>query len=134
MISAEKKEQLQRRMRALGIDEDDLIEKFVRGTGSGGQKINKTSSTVYLKHEPSGIEIKCQAGRSQAVNRFQARTELCDQLEARRKKAQLQRRQAAEKQRRAKRKRPRGVKERILKSKHKRSDVKKLRRKPGKDD
>ena len=134
MISAEKKEQLQKRMRALGIDEDDLIEKFVRGTGSGGQKINKTSSTVYLKHGPSGIEIKCQAGRSQSVNRFQARTELCDQLEARRKKAQLLRRQAAEKQRRAKRKRPRGVKERILKSKHKRSDVKKLRRKPGKDD
>jgi protein subunit release factor B len=134
MISAEKKEQLQQRMRSLGIDEDDLIEKFVRGTGSGGQKINKTSSTVYLKHEPSGIEIKCQAGRSQSVNRFQARTELCDQLEARRKMAQLQRRQAAEKQRRAKRKRPRGVKERILKSKHKRSDVKKLRRKPGKDD
>ena len=134
MISAEKKEQLQRRMRMLGIDEDDLVEKFVRGTGSGGQKINKTSSTVYLKHQSSGIEIKCQAGRSQSMNRFQARTELCEQIEARRRKEQLERRQAAEKKRRAKRKRPRGVKERILKSKHKRSDVKKLRRKPGKDD
>lgn len=134
MISAEKQEQLQQRMAALGINDDDLIEKFVRGTGSGGQKINKTSSTVYLKHEPSGIEIKCQASRSQAMNRFQARTELCDQLEARREKAKLARRQAAEKLRRAKRKRPRGVKERILKSKHKRSDVKKQRRKPGRDD
>ncbi len=134
MISAEKKEQLQRRMAALGIEEDDLVEKFVRGTGSGGQKINKTSSTVYLKHEPSGIEIKCQAGRSQAMNRFQARTELCDQIEARRKAAQLARRQAAEKKRRAKRKRPRGVKERILKSKHRRSDLKKQRRKPSRDD
>lgn len=134
MISAEKQEQLQRRMAALGIVDDDLVEKFIRGTGSGGQKVNKTSSTVYLKHEPSGIEIKCQAGRSQAMNRFQARTELCEQLEARRKKALLERRQAAEKKRRAKRKRPRGVKERILKSKHKRSDVKKLRKKPGRDD
>jgi len=134
MISAEKQEQLQRRMAALGIVDDDLVEKFVRGTGSGGQKINKTSSTVYLKHVPSGIEIKCQAGRSQSMNRFQARTELCEQIEARRKKVQLERRQAAEKIRRAKRKRPRGVKERILKSKHKRSDVKKLRRGPGKDD
>jgi len=134
MISAEKKEQLQKRMRALGVEEDDLVEKFVRGTGSGGQKINKTSSTVYLKHESSGIEIKCQAGRSQSMNRFQARVELCEQLEARRKKAQLEQRQAAEKKRRAKRKRPRGVKERILKSKHRRSDVKKLRRKPGGDD
>ena len=134
MISAEKKEQLERRMAAMGICEDDLVEKFVRGTGSGGQKINKTSSTVYLKHEPSGIEIKCQAGRSQAMNRFEARTELCDQIEARRKAAQLARQQAAEKKRRAKRKRPRGVKERILKSKHRRSDLKKLRRKPGRDD
>jgi protein subunit release factor B len=106
----------------------------VRGTGSGGQKINKTSSTVYLKHEPSGIEVKCQAGRSQAMNRFQAQLELCDQLEARRKAAQLARRQAAEKKRRAKRKLPRGVKERILKSKHKRGDLKKTRRKPGRDD
>ena len=134
MISNEKNEQLQKRMQSLGIDEDDLVEKFVRGTGSGGQKINKTSSTVYLKHEPSGIEIKCQAGRSQSMNRFQARTELCDHLEERRRKIELERRQAAEKARRAKRKRPRGVKERILKSKHKRSDVKKLRRKPGRDD
>ena len=134
MISAEKKEQLERRMAALGIDEDDLVEKFVRGTGSGGQKINKTSSTVYLKHEPSGIEIKCQAGRSQAMNRFQARTELCEQIEARRKKLELERRQLAEKKRRARRKRPRGVKERILRSKHKRSELKKTRRKPSRDD
>ena len=134
MIGADKQEQLRQRMLALGIAEDDLVEKFVRGTGSGGQKINKTSSTVYLKHEPSGIEIKCQAGRSQAMNRFQARMELCDQIDTRRKKQQLERRQAAEKKRRAKRKRPWGVKERILKSKHKRSDVKKLRRKPGRDD
>lgn len=134
MTSADKKEQLQQRMAALGIDEDDLVEKFVRGTGSGGQKINKTSSTVYLKHVPSGTEIKCQAGRSQSMNRFQARTELCNQIEEKRRVAQLARRQAAEKKRRAKRKRPRGVKERILKSKHKRSDLKKQRRKPGRDD
>jgi protein subunit release factor B len=134
MIIAEKKEHQQRRKAARGIEEGDLVEKFVRGTGSGGQKINKTSSTVYLKHKPSGIEIKCQVGRSQAMNRFQARTELCDRIEARRKKLQLERRQAAEKKRRAKRKRPRGVKERILKSKHQRSDLKKQRRKPGRDD
>ena len=134
MVGAEKKEMLGSRVASLGVDEDDLVEKFVRGTGAGGQKINKTSSTVYLKHEPSGIEIKCQAGRSQSMNRFIARTELCDQLEAKRKSEKLARQQEAEKERRAKRKRPRGVKERILKSKHKRSDVKKLRKKPGKED
>ena len=134
MISAEKKVQLERRMRALGIDEDDLVEKFVKGTGSGGQKINKTSSTVYLKHKPTGIEVKCQAGRSQSVNRFEARSLLCSQLEARRNKVRQERRNLVEKRRRAKRKRPRGVKERILKSKHRRSDLKKLRRKPGRDD
>ena len=134
MITAEKQQQLERRMAALGISEDDLAEKFIRGTGSGGQKINKTSSTVYLKHAPSGIEVKCQDGRSQAWNRFQARTELCDQIEARRERIRRERQQAAAKRRRARRKRPRGVKERILKSKRRRGELKKTRRRPSRDD
>ena len=47
----------------------------------GGQKINKTSSCVYLKHLPTGIEIKCQQGRSREMNRYYARKELCQRLE-----------------------------------------------------
>jgi len=67
-------------MKQLGIDEDDLIEKFILGSGKGGQKVNKTSSCVYLKHLPTGIEVKCQQGRSRELNRYVARYELCEKF------------------------------------------------------
>src|SRR5690242_21649122 len=81
MLSKEKIDALHERMHKLGVTEEDLIEKFILGSGKGGQKINKTSSCVYLKHKPSGIEIKCQRERSREMNRFLARKELCEQLE-----------------------------------------------------
>jgi protein subunit release factor B len=81
-ISAEKKEALRIRMTECGVSESDLIERFIRASGRGGQKINKSSSCVYLKHLVSGIEIKCQKTRSQADNRFFARRELLDRLES----------------------------------------------------
>ncbi len=80
-VSKEKRDALESRMERLNIREEDLIEKFVLGSGPGGQKINKTSSTVYIKHLPTGIEIKCSKERSQDLNRFLARRELCEQLE-----------------------------------------------------
>jgi peptide chain release factor len=113
-----------------GISEDDLIEKFVLGSGSGGQKINKTSSCVYLKHVPTGIEIKCQRSRSRDLNRYYARKDLCDQLEERRIGAASRRRQAAEKIRRQKRRRSRRSKERMLENKHLVAAKKQLRRAP----
>ena len=72
MISQDKRNALKKRMAKLGIIEDELIERFIKGSGHGGQKINKTSSCVYLHHRPSGIEIKCQAQRSREMNRFLA--------------------------------------------------------------
>ena len=80
MLSSRKEEELRQRMEKLGILDEDLVEKFIRGSGSGGQKVNKTASCVYLKHEPSGIEIKCQQDRSRVMNRYIARKELCEQL------------------------------------------------------
>lgn len=80
-ISAPKLAALAERMIALEINEAELVERFIKGSGSGGQKINKTASCVYLLHKPSGIEIKCQRSRSQSANRFFARRELCDRLE-----------------------------------------------------
>ena len=71
---------LQARLAALGIEEEDLIERFVKGSGPGGQKINKTASCVFLKHVRSGIEVKCQGGRSLQDNRFEARKRLCEAL------------------------------------------------------
>ncbi|MEM7174751.1 MAG: peptide chain release factor-like protein [Chlamydiota bacterium] len=77
-----KEDELKCRMEKLGIKEEDLVEKFIFGSGSGGQKLNKTASCVYLKHIPTGIEVKCQKERSQQLNRFFARRELCDQIAA----------------------------------------------------
>lgn len=80
-VSEEKNKWLQDKMGALGIHEKDIEERFVRSTGSGGQKVNKTSTCVYLKHIPTGIEIKCMEERSQSLNRFLARRELVRRIE-----------------------------------------------------
>lgn len=115
------------RMKKLGIREDDLTESFIRGTGAGGQKINKTSSTVVLRHEPTGIEVRCQRERSQSLNRHLARVELCDRIEEQRRAARLEKQQAVEKKRRQNRPRPRGLQEKILSTKHRRSKIKQRR-------
>lgn len=122
-------ETLSERMQRLRIREEDLEERFVLGSGSGGQKINKTSSCVYILHEPTGIEVKCQRARSQALNRFLARRELCDRIEAKVKGEKSAREQAREKIRRQKRRRSRRQKARMLDEKRKQGE-KKVRRRP----
>ncbi len=77
-------------MKRLKIRESDLVEKFVLGSGSGGQKVNKTSSCVFLRHGPSKIEIHCQEGRSREANRITARERLCAKLEEQLKKKRLE--------------------------------------------
>jgi protein subunit release factor B len=81
-VSDEKNRWLRERMAALGIREEDLEERFVRSSGKGGQHVNKTSTCVYLKHLPSGLEVKCMEERSQSVNRFLARRELVEKVAA----------------------------------------------------
>src|SRR4030043_207389 len=80
-VSEEKNKWLREKMNALGIHEKDFVEKFVRSSGKGGQKVNKTSTCVYLKHIPTGIEVKCMKDRSQSINRFLARRELVKRIE-----------------------------------------------------
>jgi protein subunit release factor B len=80
-ITEQKKEELEQRMQKCGLYEIDLEEKFVRSGGSGGQKVNKSSSCVYLKHIPSGLSVKIQKSRSQGLNRYYARKRLCQLLE-----------------------------------------------------
>ncbi len=79
-VSEEKERWLREKMETLGIREKDVEEKFVRSSGSGGQKVNKTSTCVYLRHIPTGIEVKCMRERSQALNRFLARRELVERI------------------------------------------------------
>jgi protein subunit release factor B len=134
MITAEKKEKLQERMGALGISEADLDEHFIRGSGKGGQKVNKTSSCVQLVHRPSSIEIRCQQTRSQADNRYWARRELCDQIEETMLGEKSARQQAAEKIRRQKRRRSRRAKAKMLDAKTKQGAKKQLRGRVGPDE
>lgn len=125
----EKQDEIASRMARLAIKEEDLVEKFILGSGSGGQKINKTSSCVYLKHLPSGIEVKCQRARSRELNRLYARRELCDKLEEIVFKEKSQKQQESEKIRRQKRRRSRRSKEKMLAQKKQRSEIKELRKK-----
>jgi peptide chain release factor len=80
-ITEQKKQELQQRMQKCSLFEIDLEEKFVRSGGSGGQKVNKTSSCVYMKHIPSGLSVKIQESRSQGLNRYYARKKMCELLE-----------------------------------------------------
>ncbi len=127
-VTTEKRDALFQRMERLGIREADLGEKFILGSGSGGQKINKTSSCVHLLHKPSGTEVKCQRERSRELNRFLARRELCDRIEEKQLGAKSARQQAIEKLRRQKRRRSRRQKERMLEGKRRQSEKKAERR------
>jgi protein subunit release factor B len=118
---------LVKRMKKLRIREEDIQEDFIRGSGPGGQKVNKTSSTVMLRHLPSGVEIRCQRDRSQVMNRHWARMELCDRLESILNEARMAAQNEREKTRRQNRPRPRGLKRRILETKKSRGQVKKNR-------
>ena len=127
MVRPEKEQALLERMRELGIAEEDIVERFIRSSGKGGQKVNKTSTCVYLKHVPSGIEVKMQQERSQAVNRFLAKRLLVEKIEDLLLDRESARQQEIAKIRRQKRKRSRRTKEKILKEKKLQSEKKKLR-------
>ena len=126
-VSLEKEQALRDRMQELGLREEDIVEKFIRSGGHGGQNVNKTSTCVYLKHIPTGIEVKCQKERSQALNRFFARRVLTDKLENQIRGKLSAEQQRIEKIRRQKRKRSRRAKEKMLADKHARSEKKQHR-------
>jgi protein subunit release factor B len=132
-VSPEKVAALAARMVALGIREADLEEQFVRSGGKGGQNVNKVATCVVLRHAPSGIQVKCQTERSQAMNRFLARRLLCDKLEARLRGVASAAEQERERIRRRKRRRSRRAKEKMLAGKRLQSAKKVLRRPVGDD-
>lgn len=80
--SREKILELEKRMLDLGIKKEDIEEKFIKSSGRGGQKINKTSSAVFLKHKITQLSVKCGKARSQSLNRFLALRNLIDMIEA----------------------------------------------------
>lgn len=132
-ISPEKEKALLERMARLGVAESDLRETFVRSSGPGGQKVNKTSTCVQLVHVPTGLAVKCQRERSQAMNRFLARRLLLDRIERLQKGVVEAERQRTEKIRRQKRKRSKRAREKMLEAKRRQSEKKGLRAKVPRD-
>lgn len=130
MISTEKWATLAERMKMLHIIDADLVEKFILGSGRGGQNLHKTSSTVYLKHLPSGLEIKCQYSRSREDNRYFARERLCDKLQSIISDEKTKEQQRIEKLKRQKKRRTRRSKQKMLDEKSKQGQLKGLRKKP----
>ena len=126
-VSSEKERAIAARMMELGVAENDFEESFVRSSGPGGQKVNKSSSCVYLVHIPSGLAVKCQRERSQSLNRYLARKLLLDKIERVQKGFIAKEKEKLEKIRRQKRKRSKRAKEKILISKHQQAEKKVLR-------
>ena len=129
IVKPQKQIDLETRMTALGLSEDTLVEKFILGSGKGGQKINKTFSCVYLRHIPTGIEVKCQKERSQSLNRFMARRQICDKIEAAFHEKESKELAEQARIRKQKKRRSRKTKEKILQDKRAQS-LKKESRKP----
>lgn len=132
-MTSSREGRISERMRALRVREDDIEESFTRSSGPGGQNVNKTSSAVVVTHRPSGLQVRCEQERAQAMNRLRARELLLDKIEATRRAAVEAERAAVAKVRRQNRKRSRGARERMLHDKARHSAKKQLRRSGGMD-
>ncbi len=129
-VSPEKERALLERMARLGVRVEDLEESFVRARGRGGQNVNKVATCVVLRHRPTGLAVKCQAARSQGLNRFLARRLLLDRLEARVRGAAATRAAEAARLRRQKRRRSRRAQAKLLAEKRAHAEKKAARRPP----
>jgi protein subunit release factor B len=118
------------RLAALGVKAADVDERFIIGSGHGGQKLQKTSSCVWLRHRPSGVETRCQRERSQSANRELAWAELCAKLEERQRLVSARQTDERELVRRRSRQKSRGQKIRMIQSKKHRAGIKKRRGRP----
>jgi len=114
-------------MGKLGIREADLEESFARSSGPGGQNVNKVATAVTLRHCPTGTSVTVQDSRSQAVNRKLALERLLDAIESAREQRRAAEIAEREKARRRKSPRPAALKRKILESKRRRGELKKLR-------
>ncbi len=119
---------LERLARELNVKPEDVQESFVRGSGKGGQKINKTSSAVMLLHVPTGITVRGDAHRSQALNRREAMKLLLLKIEVVQRGKESKLMKAAYKRKKQKARRSRKAKEKMLQEKHHHAEIKDSRK------
>ncbi|MBW2731937.1 MAG: peptide chain release factor-like protein [Deltaproteobacteria bacterium] len=127
-MSQEHLQQLDERLKDLGFAPEDITERFIRAGGPGGQHVNKTSTAVQLRHEPSGLEVRAESERSQLRNRIVARELLIEKIEGAKRREAAERRGAQEKRRRQLRRPSRAARKRNVEKKRNRGGVKRLRR------
>lgn len=132
-ITQKKIDEIKKMMGNLNIQENDLTEKFILASGKGGQKIQKTSSCVYLKHIPTGLEIKCQKDRQRETNRYLARKMLCEKIKEKSFHEKSEKQKLTEKIRRQKQRKTRKQKQKMIEGKRHLSQIKQLRMLPSKD-
>jgi len=123
-VSPQKTNDLLTRMTRLGVREDELDESFVRSSGPGGQHVNKTATCVVLTHRPSGLTVRCQSARSQALNRFHARRILLEKIERQRLGEASAEQQRIERLRRKNRRRSRRARAKMLEDKRHQAEKK----------
>jgi peptide chain release factor len=80
--SEKKRAALEQKLAELEIRKTDLEEKFIKSSGRGGQKVNKSSSAVFLRHKETGLSVKVGKYRSLNLNRFMALRALAQKIEA----------------------------------------------------
>jgi protein subunit release factor B len=117
-------QEFESRLAALGTSAADVDERFVLGSGRGGQKVQKTSSSVWLRHRPTSVEVRCQRERSQSVNRLLAWSELCAKLEDRQRAKVAQQQDEQERARRRNRQKSHTQKLQMIRSKKHRANTK----------
>lgn len=124
-------EDYQKKAQSLGIKPEDLSEQFVRGSGKGGQKINKTSNTVLLRHLPTGLEVRVQRHRELFNNRLSAYKLLIKKIEEKKLGRESELQKKIFKLRKQKQKRSKKAKEKMLMAKKRRAEIKEGRKSSG---
>lgn len=119
--------ELNQRLAELGVKQEDLVERFTRSRGPGGQNVNKTSTAVQLSHIPSGIEIRAENERSQLRNRIAARELLIARLEGLAAEKAVAEQDERERKRRRNRRPPVSVRRKRVADKRQRAEVKRRR-------
>ncbi|MDA1292854.1 MAG: peptide chain release factor-like protein [bacterium] len=114
--------------KAIAFKPEDVDEHFARGSGHGGQSVNKSTNCVELHHNPTGIDVRYHHHKGLLRNRKEAWELMIIKVEEHIKGKESLIGQKQHKVQKQKQRRSRKAKEKMLEEKKKRSDIKEFRR------